>query len=88
MDRYLLSNTEINSDKYLYEELPAIGVNLYEVLQAIGVNQIANDNVLIEMISSLQVWNNRQRCSDLVLFIPLYVRSYLQYGRISQQKII
>ena len=52
-------NTGINTDKYLYEELPAIGVNLYEVLQAIGVNQIANDNILIEMISSLQVWNNR-----------------------------
>ena len=47
MDRYLVSNTEINSDKYLYEELPAIEVNLYEVLQAIGVNQIANDNVFI-----------------------------------------
>ena len=61
MDRYLVSNTEINSDKYLYEELPAIGVNLYEALPAIGVMQIANDNVFIEMISSLQVWNNRQR---------------------------
>ena len=88
MDRYLVSNTEINSDKYLYEELPAIGVNLYEALPAIGVNQLANDNVFIEMISSLQVWNNRQRCSNLDLFIPLYMRSYLQYGRISQQKII
>ena len=61
MDRYLVSNTETNSDKYLYEELPAIGVNLYEALPAIGVMQITNDNVFIEMISSLQVWNNRQR---------------------------
>ena len=47
MDRYLLSNTEINSDKYLYEEQPAIGVNLYEALPTIGVNQLANDNVFI-----------------------------------------
>ena len=47
MDRYLLSNTEINSDKYLYEEQPAIGVNQYEALPTIGVNQLANDNVFI-----------------------------------------
>ena len=47
MDRYLLSNTEINSDKYLYDELPAIGVNLYEAVPGIGVNQLANDNVFI-----------------------------------------
>ena len=54
-------NTGINTDKYLYEELPAIGANLYEALTAIGAYQLANDNVFIEMISSLQVWNNRQR---------------------------
>ena len=61
MDCYMACNTGINTDKYLYKELPAIGANLYEALPAIGANQLANDNVFIEMISSLQVWNNRQR---------------------------
>ena len=61
MDCYMACNTGINTDKYLYEELPAIGANLCEALPAIGANQLANDNVFIEMISSLQVWNNRQR---------------------------
>ena len=51
-------NTGINTDKYLYEELPAIGANLYEALPAIGANQLANDNVFIEMISSLEMWHN------------------------------